>query len=460
LKIHYEKMSGNAFPRALKMFGGIMASCSLLILTQMAAEAASFSGDSTTILRVRETTQEGTLIPLYEYLHLAGTGSVKDGSLSLFVGGWGRGDFVERSGINNNDGDLQYGYLSYRGNKNNLQFNAGRQFITEGVATERVDGLYLRSDLAAGFQAALFVGTPVTTEPRRLGSNLVGQGPLGFPGPAPGSQNFAGGNLIYGGRIAQSMPKLYTIGVSALKMNEGGVRLREEEAVDFWLYPTKQIDITGRSSYNSLSDGWMEHAYTASITPMDKLRISANFSKVNYRDYFYHVTSSAFGFANGIIDPNEEVLTLGGSIGFTFPKNFGISAEYKHYDYDLAGKANYYGASATFFTPDAFSAGLSYHRMDGDTSALQYDRYRAYASQKFGKADVTVDFVDVAYDSNINGRDNTISVSAAAGYEFMDHVRLAGDLEYLRSSDFDNELRGLVKVTFAFDSERRAKSEK
>jgi hypothetical protein len=437
LKIHHKKRSGTAFPCLLKTLGSLLASCSVLLFSPLAAHAAAISGDSTTIFRIRQTTDDRNLFPLYEYLHLSGTSVGKEGTTSFQLGGWARGDLGDNSTGENSNGDLQYGFLSYRADKNNLQFSVGRQYVAEGVAYEKIDGLYLRSDIAKGFTAAAFVGSPVVTEP-----------------------NFTGGDIIYGARLAQGWSNYYTIGISALKNDSGGDRLREEEGVDLWLRPIKQIDIAGRSTYNSITDGFMEHAYTASFTPIDTLRFSATLSQINYRDYFYHVTTSALSLTNGILDPNEEVLALGGSVGYTPFKMLGLSADYKHYDYDIAGSANYFGGKANFTLPDALSAGLSYHRMDGDSDRLKYDEYRAWASKKLGPADLTLDCIDIYFDNSINGIHNTYSIAVAAGYDFSPKVRVAADVDFLRSSDFDQEFRGLIKVTYVFDSERRAKSEK
>ena len=88
--------------------------------------------------------------------------------------------------------------------------------------------------------------------------------------------------------------------------------------------------------------------------------------------------------------------------------------------------------------------------MDGSTARLEYNQYRAWATQKFGPADITLDFFDVDFDSSINGTSNTYSLAAAAGYDFNRSLRVTADLDYLRSADFDHELRGLVKVSYAF----------
>jgi hypothetical protein len=439
LKTNQKKKPGAAGRRVLRVLSGILASCTLLVASQP-AEATTVAGESTTILRMRESTLGDNMFPLYEYLHLYASDTGKRGATSFQLGGWGRVDLGDRSHDERVDGDIQYGFLSYQANRNNLQVNAGRQFVVEGVATERLDGLYMRTDLAAGLTGALYVGSPVTTESHGWNTRLPG------------------GEAIYGGRIAHSIPSLYTIGLSALRNEENGDGLREEEGIDLWLRPLPMLDLAGRSTYNSLSSGWAEHAYTMTISAMEMLRVSGSFQMVNYDDYFYHVTTSALSIANPLdpadddrlLRPGEELYKYGGSVNVKLGKNIGITGEYLRFDYDLAGSANYYGAIAGFATPNAFTAGLSYHRMDGDGDRMSYHQMRAWGSQKLGPVDVTLDLFDLYFDDEINGRRNTYSLSAAAGYDFTPSLRVAADAEYLRSIDFDHELRGLVKVSYAF----------
>lgn len=435
MKIKHKKMPGSAFPCALKLFGSIMTAGSLLVFSQLAADAATISGASTTILRVQETNQDKNLIPLYEYLNLSVTDAFKDGTISLHIGGWGRADLGDHSSTGDSlKGDLQYGFLSYRANKNNLQINAGRQFITEGVASEKLDGLYLRSDLATGFTAAAFIGSPAVTEP-----------------------NFEGGDILYGARVAHGLPGYYSIGLSALKNDAGSDGLREEEGIDLWVQPMKQVDIAGRSSYNSLTDGWMEHAYIASVTPLDKLKLSASLSQINYRDYFHHVTTSALSLTNGILDANEEVLAIGGSVGYSLTKELDVTADYKSFDYDLAGRADYFGGKVTMSLPASLSTGASYHRMQGESERLRYHECRVYVAKKLGQADLTLDFIDIHFDDSINGMHNTYAFAAAVGYDVTKGVRVAADVDYLRSPDFDHEVKGLLKATYAFDFGKEGK---
>jgi hypothetical protein len=360
----------------------------------------------------------------------------------LLIGGWGRADLGDTSARERStDADLQYGYLSFQGAKNNLVINAGRQFVNEGVATQRLDGFYLRNDFAAGFAAAAFIGSPVVTEP-----------------------DMQADDFIFGSRITQSNSKYYTLGVSALKSYSNSASYREEEGLDLWLRPTAQIDLTGRSSYNSMTNGWMEHAYTASYAPIDKLRLYANLTDINYRDYFYKVTTNALVFnpqTNGI-DPNEKLLTLGAGGSYVVLKNITVAGDYKHYDYDIAGRANYFGGSVSYSVPESYKAGFSIHRMDGMIDRLRYTEYRMYASKKLGKADLTLDLIDLNYDNTVimNGVKNAISVVAAGSYEFSKSIQLGATVNYSHNPLLENEVRGLVKLTYLFDVKSSAEGRK
>ena len=449
LKIHLSSKSTYTVPGSVKLVGCVAAACCALLAGAPAMAETTVSGQSDTILRLGRTDFEGSknLFPAYEYLRLSVVSAKKDGSATSFhFGGWARGDLGDKSARDRyTDADLQYGFISYQGAKNNLIVNAGRQFVTEGVAAQRLDGLYVRNDLAAGFAAAAYIGSPVVTEP-----------------------NLNADDFVFGGRVTQSNYKYYTLGVSALKSFAEGAHYREEAGVDLWLHPVKQVDVTGRSSYNSITNGWMEHAYALSYTPTDSLRFSADISNINYKDYFYKVTTSALVFnplTNGI-DPNEKVLVIGGSVSYAIDKNFTIVGDYKNYDYDIARSADYYGGKLTYSMPESYAAGISIHRMDGSQDKLKYSEFRVYASKKLGKADLTLDLIDLNYDSakSMNNVKNALTVVAASSYEMCQSLKIGGNIEYSKNPFFDDELKGLVKLTYLFDTkhaaEGGAKSEK
>lgn len=440
LKIHLLNKPKYKVPGSIKLASCAVAVFGTLVAgSPVMAETAVF-GQSDTILRMGRSDFEGSknFFPAYEYLRLSVVSAEKDGSATSFhFGGWARGDLGDKSARDRyTDADVQYGYVSYQAAKNNFMLNAGRQFVTEGVAAQKLDGIYARSDFAAGFGAAAFLGSPAVTEP-----------------------NYSADDFVFGGRISHSMNKYYTLGVSALKsFADDGKVYREEEGLDLWLHPLKQVDVTGRSTYNSVTNGWMEHAYTLSYTPLDSLRLSVDLSNINYKDYFYKVTTSALVFnplTNGI-DPNEKVLALGGSVAYTPIQNLSVAADFKNYNYDIAKSANYFGGKVTYSLPESFAAGFSVHRMDGNTDKLDFYEYRVFASKKISHLDLAVDFTDVNYDARVNGIRNTYSVAGAVSYEINRKVKLGADVDYSKNPDFDNEVKGLVKLTYAFDTRRIA----
>lgn len=392
------------------------------------AESVAISGEASTILRMGQGSDKKDYYPVYEYLQLSATNLSKDDGLSFHFGGWGRTDLASKTRDRYQDGDLRYGYLTYQHSKNNLVVSAGRQFTAEGVMTEKFDGLYLRSDLARGFGAAGFVGSPVVTEP-----------------------SAKGGSLIYGGRVTHSLGTKYTIGVSALQTREGDRRFREEEGIDLVAQPISQIAVAGRSSYNSMTDGWMEHTYSLSYLPSDRFRLSADLSNVNYRDFFYGSTSSVFRLMGKNLDPNEKLLSLGGTAAYQPTGNVAVVARYTNNSYDIARTAHYYGAGLSYSSDRGYSAGASVYRMDGRVKELQYTECRLYAGKKFEKFELAADLINLFYDRAVNGEKNAFTVIAAASYKLTSALKLTGDVDYSRNPEFKNELRGLVKLSYAFD---------
>lgn len=419
---------------------------SLLWSTPLIAYDYSFSGESNTIFRMRRTIDKKDLYPAYEYLRLSMTDNRSDGSgVSFNLGAWGRADLADRSGGRDPDGDLQYAYLTYRAPKNNTAASIGRQFISEGVASERIDGLYLRSDFGYGIGASAFFGNSVITEPNS-------------------DPKLQGGGLIYGTRISQSNKKYYTVGLSALKSErENDSRYREEEGFDLWLHPLAQVDVTGRSTYNSITNGWMENSYAVAYVPLSSLSFGADFSNINFKDYLASVTTSALKIDylhNLLLNTNNRQTAYGASAAYTGIKNLTLAADYKFYSYDKSGQATYFGGKASYLFPEALVVGGGIHRMDGGVDYLRYTEYRVFASKKIGHADLTIDAININFDKSINDIRNSYTLTGAAGYEFNRKLKVGADIEYSRNPDFDSEFRGLVKVTYTFDTKSAAEGGK
>jgi hypothetical protein len=419
----------------------VMASSLLWSSLSMAGDY-SFSGESKTILRMRRTIDKKDLYPAYDYLRLGFTDNLSDGSgVSFYLGAWGRADLADKSSSNSTDGDLQYAYLTYHAPKNNTIASIGRQFISEGVAAERIDGLYLRNDFQYGIGTSAFIGNSVITEPSS-------------------DPKLQGGGVIYGARISQTNKKYYTVGLSALKSeHENGSRYREEEGVDLWLRPFTQVDVTGRSSYNSITNGWMESSYAVTYTPLSTLSLGADYSHINFKDYFASVTTSALSLFNPLLNPtmnnNQEQDAVGINVAYTGLKNLTVAADYKFYSYTQSGDsgdASYFGGKASYALPENFVVGAGLHRMKGYIDRLRYVEFRAFASKKIGPADLAIDFTDLNYDNKINGIKNTFALTGAVGYEINKKLKVGADIEISRNPDFDSEVRGLLKATYTFDT--------
>jgi hypothetical protein len=402
--------------------------CALLLLLSFpgVSRAASLTGDSSTYLQSREAADGSKILGGYEYLDFA-VQDIGNETVSFHTGGWLREDFQTEEFGKRSNSDLQYSYLSFKSKTDNTVVNLGRVMVFEGVAAERVDGIYARTDVKGGFGISAFGGSPVETE-----------------------INAPGNNVIYGGRLTHQVGDLYKIGISALKEEKDSQDYRKEEGIDIWVHPMGKVDITGRSSYNDITKGWMEHTYVLMLGPFAKLRFDTTASWINYDDYFFRVTTSALSPMTGLLPDDEKVRILGEAASYQVTDNVSIIADYKNFDYSLEGDANYYGGMVKYSVSGSGGAGLGYHRMQGDTDKVRYNEYRVYGYKKLGKLDLTADVLDVVYASPINGVKDSYSGSLAAQYELTEAWKLGADVEYSHNPDFKSDTRGFVKLLYHF----------
>lgn len=399
---------------------------SLVLFLPAVSPAFNITGDSNTYLQSREDVDKAKILGTYEYLNFSVQDPDKE--LSFQFGGWLRYDLKSEEFNKKSNSDLQYGYLSYKSKSNNAVVNLGRVMVFEGVAAERVDGIYARTDLMKGFGVSAFGGNPVET-------NI----------------NLPGDDIIYGARLTHQIPGLYRIGISALKEEKNSEDFRKEEGVDLWLRPIDKVELMGNSKYNDITKDWANHSYFLVLGPFAKVRLNTEATWVNYKDYFTGATSSAFSFQPGILDQNEKVRILGEQVAYGVTDSLNISVDYKGYNYSIAGDAKYYGGNVRYRLEKAGGAGLSVHKMDGKDDRLKYDEYRAYVFGKSGKADVTLDALDVKYKEAINGVKDAYSISLAAAYELTEKLRVGADVEYSKNPDFDKDIRTFFKLIYSFD---------
>ena len=241
----------------------------LLLLPVSSPAAASLTGDSSTYLQSRETTDNTKILGAYEYLDLD-VQNIGDETITFHTGGWLRYDLQGEDLGKRSNSDLQYAYLSFKSKTDNTVVNLGRVMVFEGVAADRVDGIYARTDLKGGFGVSGYGGSPVETG-------------VDLPENA----------VIYGARVSHQIPDLYRIGVSYLKEDKDNSEFRKEEGVDLWVHPLNKVELLGRSNYNAITKDCMEHAYYLTLGPFEKLRLNTEASQINYKDYFSSATSAA-----------------------------------------------------------------------------------------------------------------------------------------------------------------------
>jgi len=392
--------------------------------------AVSITGESSTYMQSRQSAEGSKELPLYEYLNFAVQDMGKE-TISFQFGGWLRYDLKKNNDdpdLSRTNNDLSYAYLHYRGNSANTVFNLGRVMVFEGVASERVDGIYARTDLAKNFGVSVFGGSPAET-----GTDL------------PGNKN------IYGARLSHQAPGLYQIGLSALQEQKDSADFRKEEGIDLWVRPVNKVELLGKSRYNGITSAWSDHSYFIVLGPFDKVTLNTDLSQINYKDYFTGTTSSVFRFDPLVIDRNEKVSIVGEQVAFRATDRVSLSVDYKTYSYEIAGKAAYSGGAVGYALEKALGAGFSLHKMDGDTTGLRYTEYRVYGYNKAGKTDIALDLLLVAYGAEINGVKEARSVTLGAAYELSEKMKLGADVEYSSNPDFDKDIRTFVKLSYKFD---------
>ncbi|HSQ78673.1 MAG TPA: hypothetical protein VLN91_07245 [Nitrospirota bacterium] len=398
--------------------------------------AVDLLGQSRTYLQSREEIDSSKLLPFFEYLDFKAD-DVGSKNVSFHFGGWLRYDLRDDSTLERNkNSDLQYAYLSIKGDRADAAMNLGRVLVNEGVASGQVDGAYVRTALKGGFGVAAFGGSPVET-----------------------TFDDRSGDSVYGGRISHSVEDVYRIGFSYLKEKNNSMDFRKEEGVDLWLRPISKVELLGESFYNALTSDWMKHSYYLTLGQFSHLSFRTAYTQISYKDYFTSATTTAFKLDPTIIDPNEKLSTIGEEVSF----NAGVmtvAADYKKYQYEIAGDANYYGGKLTFSSSLKGGLGIAYHRMYGATDKLRYNEYRAYAFTSFGLINVTADCLVVRYDEEINGVRNAYAVVLAGGYTLTPKAKIGVDVEYEKNPNFNSDVRGLIKFVYNFDFVPAAKGRK
>lgn len=416
------------------------------------AYAADWGVNSNTLLRFEQRSLPGfpkqTVIPATEFFG-ADLDKLGDGNLSFHVYGWGRIDLADRStNEGDTDGDLAYAYLDYRFPKANGDIKAGRFSINEGVANEQIDGISARADLRKGFAVSLFGGRPV-----RLDWN-----------------NRNKGEYIVGGRGSWRWGGILEVGVSGLQEGSAPIALtggtkddRQLVGGDIWLSPIRMLELNGHTFYNTSTDGVAEHSYLVAIRPAKMVTVSGAYNEQNFKHYFTYTNLPSLFNPNN----NGNLKSFGGGVTVVPVPPVEVTVDYRHYTRtsdvatDNNGSSDRYGGEVRLtFLDKKLRAGGGYHRSDGANSFNSYDEVRGYCLYDPGRYVASLDAIGQFYKNNISSKGEAFEVIASAGYRIFPELLFSGDLSYGQNPQYNDELRGVLRLTYNYNSASTSKGAK
>ena len=416
---------------------------SLALLMPSTLIAAEISVDSNTIVRIEQRDVSGgskeDIIPATQFLGLDAT-KLADGNLSLHIAGWWRADLGDRSyGDSDTAGNLTYGYLLYRLNKDAADIRAGRFFVREGIVNEQVDGVSAHASLPYGFAISAFGGATVHTE------DLIGENSDGK------------GDTIFGGRFSYKYMKFLELGVSAVYEDSAPALdnyvngNNRKVGGDIWLSPSRWIELIGHSSYNTDTDKIAEHRYLLNLRPVANLTISGQYSYQKEQSLFY-----SWAMASGAALPSGDKTTITGvSATYTLTKSAEVSLDYNHYDREIGNADRYGGDLRLSFLENRLKSGISYHYLDAGpdfaisgTASGTYQNLRAYVMHDTKSYFASLEGIGYFFKERINDEKNALQASFSLGYHLTPALALSGDISYGENPEFKDETKGLVRLTY------------
>lgn len=405
------------------------------------AALAETSMNATTLVKFEQRSLPGfdkqSLAPATQFISLATTG-VGDPNLSLYLSGWGRVDLADKSTDKNSDGTLSYGYLRYLFPKADGEIKAGRFFVFEGVSSENIDGVFVKTGLTRGFAISAFGGAPVHQA---------------------GSVDNRG-DTITGGRFSYSSPALLEIGVSTVY--EKGLisgpltKLRDTRQLvggDLWLKPHTVADLKGRIAYDTINQGVAEQSWLLGLKTGSSSSLSLDYSQYEFKELF------AASSIRSLFNPDTPGGQKRAGLSYTVQaaKPLELTAAYHHTDQDQKGSSDKFGLQGRLnLFEDKGLAGFSYYRVSAPSGTNSFHETRAYLMYTAAKYTASVDGILNLYDDPINGKKNGFELQGSAGYRFRPELNLSCDLSYAQNPAYSSEVKGLIRLTYNFTSSKGA----
>jgi outer membrane protein OmpA-like peptidoglycan-associated protein len=365
---------------------------------------------------------------VYEYLS-ADAGRLGGTSFSFHFYGWGRHDLQDPSGNSESKttGELGSAFLQYIHPTGNGEMRLGRFFLTDGSASEIVDGLFLKARTPIGLGMSVYGGVPAETT---IASTQTG-------------------DSIYGGRVFYARPGLTEIGVSYLQeKGEFQDNDRKEIGGDLWLRPAGILDLIGRATYNDATRAIAYQRYLLRFSPVPGVDLYAGYEGYAYKDRFQTSLNPAFIFP--AIDNTDKVNTGFASMDWEVVKGFTLTLGGKNIRHDSAAIGDAARGDLGFkyvYNEHRDAVGASGAIVDADRDENSFSEYRGYATYSPGKWRFSMDALTHQYKQAISGTKQAYQVVASAGYRPIEILRLSGDVTYTKSPQFDSDYAGLVRVS-------------
>lgn len=378
--------------------------------------------------RQTEQGKKQSVVPFYEYLRLD-YGNLKGTGLTVHLNGWGRVDAADSYNRSTSSGELLHAYLQYLSPDRGTVLRVGRQYVLEGVARDSLDGVYGKKTYDTGVSASAYAGSPVTMS--------YGNG--------------RAGDIIFGGKLAHTLPGIYDLGVSYKQVRDNGHTNDETVGADLMVQLPGNASLLGRSAYNPASGGWKEHSYELRM-PVGPIALTPFIQHYNYSDYFSNRSGSSSPFR--YLQGSSIRLTIAGAEACWYPSD---RQEYvlKVKNHEYSGRFNssqLYSLLAIWKLAILSETGVEFGRMQGNDRENRYYLGRGYFFWDIKPAFLTGEAMYVHYDRDIYRKNHSLFASLGGGSKFFnDALSVKLSMDYSSDPYFDEDIRWMLKVSYLFD---------
>ena len=411
---------------------------------------------------------KNTYAPATQFLGVDAT-DLGSETISLHMFGWGRRYFADQSQHEDlAGGELTFGYLKYRAPKGNLEIQAGRFTVNQGVAIEQVDGASARADLIGGFTLSAFGGRPVLYK---------------TIDPTSQKEYDLQRDVIFGGRLGKRFSKYGEIGVSFVQDGTTAPKYlptanthdyaRRQVAADIRITPTTAIDFNGRTVYdvahhivppagsNGSDNRIAEHDYNLGVKFTPMFGMNGTYTQRNFRAYYAgtNLPNLFNQYEPGKFQAQGLAFTLGSAASLE------ATVDFKKTDRETYGQATRMGGDLRWRPKGTtIQTGFGYHRVSADdvpvtgvfitSYGISYNELRAWVTYEKGKLTASADAIHHSFSDkenpNLNGKTSVYDLVGSLGYQVWTNFKISGDLSIGVTPLLQKETRALFRAEYRF----------